>query len=163
MTKLNGTPLKGYIGPVLCLSLDRPDDIKTVLMSANCLDKPYLYQFYPRPCGILNARCKTLTEPNLLTNIYDLNLKQSEFSLLYFFFEAGTFWKPIRKLMNPSFNSKILQSFVPIFNTKTNSMLKKLDTEVGNTNFDILPFMNACTLDMVCGKLTTLSFHVITL
>lgn len=58
MTKLNGTPLKGYIGPVLCLSLDRPDDIKTVLMSSNCLDKPYLYQFYPRPCGILNARCK---------------------------------------------------------------------------------------------------------
>lgn len=54
--------------------------------------------------------------------------------------------------MNPSFNLKILQSFVPIFNEKTKSMLDKLDKEAGNANFDILPFMNACTLDMVCGK-----------
>lgn len=54
--------------------------------------------------------------------------------------------------MNPSFNSKILQSFVPIFNGKTKTMLEKLDNEAGNNNFDILPFMNECTLDMVCGK-----------
>lgn len=60
VTKLNGTPLKGYMGPALVMSLDRPDDIKAVLQSPNCLDKPYLYQFYPRPCGILNARCKKL-------------------------------------------------------------------------------------------------------
>lgn len=87
-----------------------------------------------------------------------------EFSLLLsFIYKAGTFWKPIRKLMNPSFNSKILQSFVPIFNDKTKSMLNKLDKEAGNRNFDILPFMNACTLDMVCGKLTKFPFHMITL
>lgn len=54
--------------------------------------------------------------------------------------------------MNPSFNLKILQSFVPIFNEKTKNMLEKLDKEVGNTNFDILPFMNVLTLDMVCGN-----------
>lgn len=60
VTKLNGTPLKGYMGPALIMSLDRPEDVKTVLMSSNCLDKPYLYQFYPRPSGILNARCNTL-------------------------------------------------------------------------------------------------------
>lgn len=61
VTKTHGTPLKGYMGPALVISLDRPEDIKTVLMSPNCLDKPYLYQFYPRPCGILNARCKSQT------------------------------------------------------------------------------------------------------
>lgn len=71
VTKLNGTPLKGYMGPALIMSLDRPDDIKTVLMSSNCLDKPYLYQFYPRPCGILNARCK----PSTLKHRADVNLK----------------------------------------------------------------------------------------
>lgn len=60
--------------------------------------------------------------------------------------------------MNPSFNSKILQSFVPIFNSKTETMLNRLDKEAGNPNFDILPYMNACTLDMVCGKLN-ISFH----
>ncbi|XP_055299855.1 cytochrome P450 4g1-like [Sitodiplosis mosellana] len=127
VTKTHGTPLKGYMGPALVISLDRPDDIKTVLMSPNCLDKPYLYQFYPRPCGILNAR-------------------------------SGTFWKPIRKLMNPSFNLKILQSFVPIFNEKAQYMLDKLDKQAGNANFDILPFMNALTLDMVCS--TTMGFNI---
>lgn len=58
--------------------------------------------------------------------------------------------------MNPSFNLKILQSFVPIFNEKAKFMLNKLDEQAGNANFDILPFMNACTLDMVCGKLTVI-------
>lgn len=65
---------------------------------------------------------------------------------------AGAFWKPIRKLLNPSFNLKILQSFVPIFNDKTNIMLEKLDKEAGNPCFDLSQYMHACTLDMVCGK-----------
>lgn len=47
---------------------------------------------------------------------------------------------------------KILQSFVPIFNEKTNIMLEKLDQEVGNNYFDVSEYMFACTLDMVCGK-----------
>lgn len=61
VTKLNGTPLKGYMGPALVMSLDRPEDIKAVLMSQHCLDKPYLYQFYHRPSGILNQRCKEIS------------------------------------------------------------------------------------------------------
>lgn len=66
---------------------------------------------------------------------------------------AGAFWKPIRKLLNPTFNLKILQSFVPIFNDKTNIMLENLDKEAGNPNFDLSQYMHACTLDMVCGEL----------
>lgn len=57
----------------------------------------------------------------------------------------------MRKLMNPCFNMKILQSFVPIFNEKTNLMLSKLDVEVNGGVIDISPYMFACTLDMVCG------------
>lgn len=56
--------------------------------------------------------------------------------------------------MNPSFNLKILQSFVPIFNEKTQYMLNQLDKQAGDACFDILPFMNSLTLDMVCGKLS---------
>lgn len=67
--------------------------------------------------------------------------------------KAGAFWKPIRKLLNPTFNLKILQSFVPIFNDKTNIMLENLDKEAGNPNFDLSKYMHACTLDMVCGEL----------
>lgn len=72
---------------------------------------------------------------------------------LYISFDvAGAFWKPIRKLLNPTFNLKILQSFVPIFNDKTNIMLENLDKEAGNPNFDLSKYMHACTLDMVCGE-----------
>lgn len=86
-TKIHGTPLKGYMGPALVISLDRPDDIKTVLMSPNCLDKPYLYQFYPRPCGILNARCKQKTKDwNEQLNIQPiLTSTPSKIKWFYFF------------------------------------------------------------------------------
>lgn len=53
-----GTPWKMYFGPELVVSLDKPEDMKTILMSANCLDKPYNYDFYPSSSGILNERCK---------------------------------------------------------------------------------------------------------
>lgn len=64
---------------------------------------------------------------------------------------AGAVWKPIRKLLNPCFNLKILQSFVPIFNEKTNLMLSNMDKEVNKGLIDISQYMFACTLDMVCG------------
>lgn len=66
-------------------------------------------------------------------------------------FSAGEYWKPIRKLLNPSFNLKILQSFVPIFNEKTDQMLRNLDKKAGQGAFDVSEYIFACTLDMVCG------------
>ena len=54
------TPSKAYIGPVLNITLDKPEDIKTVLMSSACLDKPYMYRFLPSTVGILTTECKTV-------------------------------------------------------------------------------------------------------
>lgn len=56
--KLYGTPMKAYLGPFLVVTVDKPEDIKTVLMSQNCLDKPYFYQFYPSPIGLFTTTCK---------------------------------------------------------------------------------------------------------
>lgn len=77
-------------------------------------------------------------------------------------FVAGEYWKPIRKLLNPTFNLKILQSFVPIFNEKTNIMVKNLDKEAGNGTFDVSKYIFACTLDMVCGKYGNILVHSVT-
>lgn len=78
-TKENDTPYKSYIGPALLIvikidqinyglnvkkfnfyqqTLDKPEDLKTVLTSPLCLSKPFVYQFYPSPAGILTVRCK---------------------------------------------------------------------------------------------------------
>lgn len=53
-----GTPIKAYIGPFLIVTIDKPEDFKTVLMSRHCLGKPYLYKFYPSDVGIASATCK---------------------------------------------------------------------------------------------------------
>lgn len=56
--KTHGTPLKAYLGPFLMITIDKPEDFKHVLMSQYCLDKPYLYQFYPSPVGIFTIICE---------------------------------------------------------------------------------------------------------
>lgn len=66
------------------------------------------------------------------------------------FFQAGARWKPVRKLMNPMFHSKILQSFLPVFNEKTKNFVKSLENEDGNGAFDVMPYANICTLDAIC-------------
>lgn len=54
----NGTPLKAQIGPAIFVMLDNPEDVKSVLMSSHCLEKPYIYDFLNQPLGILAQRCK---------------------------------------------------------------------------------------------------------
>lgn len=59
-TKRIQTPYKSYIGPALLITLDKPDDLKTILTSPFCLSKPFVYQFYPSPAGILTVRCNVV-------------------------------------------------------------------------------------------------------
>ncbi|XP_055297855.1 cytochrome P450 4C1-like [Sitodiplosis mosellana] len=125
----NDTPFKEYIGPGLTITLDKPDDIKAVLMSPHCLDKPYYYGFYPCPRGIFTE-------------------------------QSGALWKPSRKLLNPMFNLKTLQSFIPIFNQKTRRLVKELEEMVGKPAFDIGPSMNTCTLDAICSTVMGLDIDL---
>lgn len=57
-TRNTGTPYKSYVGPILFVVLDKPEDMKTILTSPLCIDKPYVYDYLPNPTGILNAKCK---------------------------------------------------------------------------------------------------------
>lgn len=76
--------------------------------------------------------------------------------LLYHFFicfdEAGADWKPIRKNLNTSFNSKVIRSFMPIFNEKSDILLEKLKERENDMEFEITPYTTITTLDIVCGK-----------
>lgn len=56
----NGTPLKVQIGPAIHIITDRPEDMETILTSTHCLDKPYIYDFFHAPIGLINHRCMTL-------------------------------------------------------------------------------------------------------
>lgn len=75
-------------------------------------------------------------------------------------------WKPSRKLLNPSFNIKILKSFIPIFNEKTKLVVQKVKDLPDNEKVDVSKFIFECTLDMICGKLVfrlpyIISYYVI--
>lgn len=52
------TPSKAYMGPYLVVNLDKPDDIKTVLMSSDCHNKPYFYQLLGNTQGLFTMKCK---------------------------------------------------------------------------------------------------------
>lgn len=68
------------------------------------------------------------------------------------FLAKAHIWKPTRKLLNPTFNNKIMSSFIPIFNERTKTMVDNLERMVDQDHFDISKQFFACTLEMVCGK-----------
>lgn len=68
-------------------------------------------------------------------------------------FHTAHIWKPLRKLLNPTFSHKILSSFIPIFNEKIKIMADNLEPLIYRTeHFDICKPFFTCTMDMVCGK-----------
>lgn len=53
----NPTPIKAQLGPAFFIIVDNPEDMKTVLTSSQCFDKPYPYDFFHLTSGILTQRC----------------------------------------------------------------------------------------------------------
>lgn len=60
-------------------------------------------------------------------------------------------WKLHRKTLNSTFNLRILNSFLPIFNDSARKLIQQLDqyASTGKT-FNILAPLTHCTLGMVC-------------
>lgn len=118
----HSTPTIFWFGPTLTFLITKPEDMKAVYMSPNCLQKPYVYNFFGgNNLGIFNA--------------------------------PAHIWKKDRRAINPTFNNRILQSFVPVFNANVDILVETLRPYVtGRQPFDIGENIGACTLDMVCGK-----------
>ncbi|XP_049534888.1 cytochrome P450 4C1-like [Anopheles darlingi] len=79
---------------------------------------------------------------------------------VYRFFkcEAGLFsapvsvWRTHRKYLSPCFNTKILASFVSVFNEKSVVLLDQLRSHVDQrTLFNVYEYIAKCTLDMICA------------
>lgn len=89
--KTYGTPLKGYLGPFLMITIDKPEDCKTVLMSQHCLDKPYLYQFYPSRVGIFTITGTYFWFTFLVSIIHTSASLNNESTILIFAFSPFDF------------------------------------------------------------------------
>jgi cytochrome P450 len=66
---------------------------------------------------------------------------------------SGDTWKHHRKLLNPCFTPKILESYIPIFNKCSSIIVENIEKrylngDVFNVQDDLLP----CSLDLVVGE-----------
>ena len=65
---------------------------------------------------------------------------------------AGSTWQRHRKIIVPAFHVKILGKFVQTFNANSKFLLERLERHVGSPGFDVYPYMNLLTLDVICGE-----------
>lgn len=68
-------------------------------------------------------------------------------------------WKVQRRALNPTFNLKILNSFIPIFETCSLKMVDELKGLDSGSTVNILQHVSKCTLEMVFG--TTIGMDVL--
>lgn len=103
-----------------------PKNVELVLSSTRHLDKSLDYNFLHNWLGM-----------GLLTS-------------------TGTKWKKHRRIITPTFHFKVLEDFVEVFNLTGEIFIDKLRSEVGNTSFNIVPYLSLYTLDSICGKFKTI-------
>lgn len=65
---------------------------------------------------------------------------------------VGLNWQKKRKMITPAFHFKILEQFVPMFNSAADILVQKLSTNINKCAFDVCPYLKSFTLDVICGK-----------
>lgn len=83
---------------------------------------------------------------------YNMGIEANIEIYINIFFSIVHIWRSHRKVLNTTFNLKILQSFIPIFNEKVKCLVCNLEDKLNDDYFDITPMLHACSLEMVCGK-----------
>jgi len=64
----------------------------------------------------------------------------------------GERWAKHRKMITPTFHFKILDSFIPVYESNAVVMEKKI-TKLLQTQdvIDVYPLVTLCALDIICG------------
>lgn len=138
-----GNFYKLWTGPTLRLVINKPEYLEDLLNSNVHLSKSNGYDLF-KPWlgdGLLVSSGKSGEIVKL--SVFVLNVA------------VGLKWRQRRKMITPTFHFKVLEDFMEIFNFQINVMLEKLMDAVkkapGST-FDIFPFINLMSLDIICGK-----------
>ncbi|XP_055545981.1 cytochrome P450 4c21-like isoform X1 [Wyeomyia smithii] len=124
-------------------SLSRPffDDEKRIFKLSFgpivilCINHPDLFQ-------------KVIMESASMEKPYVYNFLRVERGLLLGQYDL---WKVHRKVLNPTFNSRILNSFIPIFTDCVDKMIKSIEKQwKPGQALNIIEFTSPCTLSMIC-------------
>lgn len=127
LIQVGTSPFKFWFGPNLYLGFCKPEHMQAALNSNNCLEKADLYQVMSDIDGAPNGQN------------YSAILRSTT-----------EVWKFHRKIINPSFSSNILKTFVPQMNKACKLMIENLKTELNKKSFNFYQNAVCCTLDMIC-------------
>uniref|UniRef100_A0A182NMT0 Cytochrome P450 n=1 Tax=Anopheles dirus TaxID=7168 RepID=A0A182NMT0_9DIPT len=141
---------KIWLGPKLVLCTSHPEIMNAVLSHPACLEKPFFYDFVKLEHGIFAGHCNDYRVCASNMQIHEMNSIFSDHP-----------WKTQRKALNPAFNTRILNSFIPVFAQCSKMMVQNMESTVqdGPKSVSIFPFISKCTLEMVCG--TTIGCDVL--
>ncbi|XP_011504291.1 PREDICTED: cytochrome P450 4c3-like [Ceratosolen solmsi marchali] len=71
---------------------------------------------------------------------------------------AGEKWHARRKLLTPIFHSELLKNYFQVSWKKANILVSCLRTEIGNPEFDIIPYAKRAALDVICES--AMGYHI---
>ncbi|XP_046972878.1 cytochrome P450 4C1-like [Vanessa cardui] len=66
-------------------------------------------------------------------------------------FSDVTTWKRHRKIILPTFNQQVLDTYLPIFNNKARKLVKIFEKESGNGPFDHSTYLRQLSLESICS------------
>ncbi|XP_044575508.1 cytochrome P450 4C1-like [Cotesia glomerata] len=124
------SPIRFWLGPKLCIILFDPEQIKIVLRSQKTIEKDDLYKFF---------------HPFLGTGL--ITAPENK-------------WKVHRRLIMPTFNPKIIESFIDTMNKQSKILVKVLESEINGHEFSVFPYVSRCTLDIICETAMGVSSNV---
>ncbi|KAH8381276.1 hypothetical protein KR093_001709 [Drosophila rubida] len=107
-----------WLGPIPFLIVSDPQLIQDIFNSPHCVNKALIYKVIDDASG------------NGL------------------FSKPEPHWSVHRKFLNPAFGHKVLVSFVPIFNTETTNLVKKVDQFVDCGEKNWIPILQSFTLNI---------------
>ncbi|KAK0177783.1 hypothetical protein PV328_001795 [Microctonus aethiopoides] len=69
-------------------------------------------------------------------------------------------WRVHRKLITPTFNMRILESFIEVFARQSEILVKEMEAELNGNEFDVFDYVSRCTLDIICETAMGVSSEV---
>ncbi|XP_037782766.1 uncharacterized protein LOC119579100 [Penaeus monodon] len=63
---------------------------------------------------------------------------------------AGRKWHSRRKLLTPAFHFRILEDFLDIFTSQTDTLVRRLRARADGRAFDVFHYITLCALDIIC-------------
>ncbi|KAK7579877.1 hypothetical protein V9T40_000506 [Parthenolecanium corni] len=118
--KLYGTEFELFVGPISHFHIASADLVQTILSSNVAITKGQFYDYLKPWLG-----------NGLLTS-------------------DGDKWVDRRKQLTPAFHFSILNNMTDTISRNSEILIEKLASEVDSDQFDIMPYLSSCTLDIIC-------------